>query len=296
MVSEPQSWLFTPADRPRALRSASGLKASARIVDLEDGTSQDRLETARDSLSDAVASLAPYQEVWVRLHGPSESPESTAMDLEAAVGPTLTGVLIPKVSEPADVQLVAEWLDAWEGATGDVHHPVQIGIMVETAAALEVLPQLASLRRVRRLFLGMQDLQAELGMREPSATAMYIRARVVVVSAAKGLGRPIESPWMNLADTDGLRRTARAARDRGFGGMLCVHPSQIDSIEAAFAPTHDEIRWARRVLRSRPSTEDATWLSNAQVIDAPVLLRAQAILDSSRQGAFSAQRGPREDD
>ena len=48
-----------------------------------------------------------------------------------------------------------------------------------------------------------------------------------------------------LDDLEILR--ALAARGDGFSGMIAVHPSQVEAINSAFAPTSEEIAEAREI-------------------------------------------------
>ena len=65
----------------------------------------------------------------------------------------------------------------------------------------------------------------------------------------------------------------------GYGGALCIHPSQVAVIHRALAPSADDLDWARRVVQASAAAHGAgAFQLDGQMVDAPVLLRAQRLL------------------
>ncbi|MDO5670236.1 MAG: CoA ester lyase [Corynebacterium sp.] len=249
--------LFTPANRPDRVRKALDGPADLVIIDLEDAVAPDSKDEARALLIDVLASPSPREIIIVRINDPSSS--VGAADLEALQGRDVS-VMIPKIS-----------------ASTPLPSGVPVIGLVETAAGVRDLHQIAALEGIERLALGAVDLSAELGCKSNSTTIDAIRAQLVVASAAAGLPAPLESPCVNFRDAEVVEAAAARAHRDGFGGMLCIHPAQLASVTAAFQPTADEIAWATRVLAAG---EDASGL-DGEMIDRPVLLRAQRILSAS---------------
>ena len=69
-------------------------------------------------------------------------------------------------------------------------------------------------------------------------------------------------------------RLTLATRDLGFGGKLCIHPSQVAIVRDCFTPSEKEISWARKILASG---DDAAAL-DGDMIDEPVRARARGVL------------------
>jgi citrate lyase beta subunit len=63
----------------------------------------------------------------------------------------------------------------------------------------------------------------------------------------------------------------------GFGGKLCLHPSQIENVHIAFSASSEELHWARQVLRAALSAHGA-FRFEGRMIDAPVLERARRLV------------------
>ena len=82
----------------------------------------------------------------------------------------------------------------------------------------------------------------------------------------------------NFGLDDPTVSAADAARARGLGvaGKLCIHPSQVGAVNAAFTPNVDEIAWAHRIIEA--STAGGAVRVDGHMVDAPVIIKAQAIL------------------
>jgi citrate lyase subunit beta/citryl-CoA lyase len=80
----------------------------------------------------------------------------------------------------------------------------------------------------------------------------------------------------------------------GFQGMGCIHPRQIRVIHEAFAPTPVELKKALRIVEAFEEAE-AQGLGvvslGTKMIDRPVVLRAQKLVDQARAAGFISEGG-----
>ena len=67
----------------------------------------------------------------------------------------------------------------------------------------------------------------------------------------------------------------------GFDGASCVHPSVVPVLNAAFAPSAEEVTWATRVVEAAKDNAGAFAL-DGQMVDKPVVERARAVLAKAR--------------
>ena len=81
----------------------------------------------------------------------------------------------------------------------------------------------------------------------------------------------------DYADLPAIEAAGREAREHGFDGATCVHPSVVPILNAAFAPDDAEIAWAERVVAASKSGAGG-FTVDGRMVDRPVLLKAQAIL------------------
>lgn len=126
------------------------------------------------------------------------------------------------------------------------------------------------------------------GVEEQDAL-LYARSRLVLASAASGLPGPIDGPTTAIDDADVLDTDLRRARTLGFRGAFCLHPAQVDAVNAAHTPSAAAVDRARRLVdgaREAGGGEGRAVRVGGQMVDAPALAAAQAVLE--RADAFHA--------
>lgn len=261
---EAATLLFVPGDRPERFGKAVASGASLVVLDLEDAVAPERKEYAREQV---VAWLEENPECAVRVNA-----AGTAWHEEdlAVLSHRRCTVMLPK-AEPATTRTAAEQL-------GDL--PVVIAL-VETASGVLDARETATVPNVQRLAFGSFDLAAELGT-DPADRDAFVAARsaLVLASAAAGLPGPIDGVTADLDNAAHLTDEVHYARRLGFA-ELCIHPIQVPVAAAALRPTREEIRWAQSILDAGAGGAVAV---NGQMVDKPVLERAQRILRQAREG------------
>lgn len=208
-------------------------------------------------------------------------------------------VIVPMSSSPAAVRTAAALLGKAEARAGLEPGRTRIVPLVETAAGIAEARDIAAADpRVHTLAFGPADLSRELGV-TPTADGEELfvaRSQVVLGAAAAGRPKPIDGPHLDLDDADGLARSAARARRLGFGGKQVIHPRQIPVVAAAFAPSAEELQWARRVDEAFHDAEAAgvssIRLDDGTFIDYPIAHRARALLAEEAAGP-SIDQSPR---
>jgi citrate lyase subunit beta/citryl-CoA lyase len=110
---------------------------------------------------------------------------------------------------------------------------------------------------------------------------LAFRSQLVLVSRVARIEAPVDGVTVALGDPEVLVDDTARARALGFGGKLCIHPKQIAIVNAGFAPSADEVAWARRVLQAAASSNGAAVALDGKMVDRPVLLIAQQMLDEA---------------
>ena len=287
-----RSWMFVPGDRQHMVEKSLTLSVDAVILDLEDGVATVAKDNARNIIADALNQVAMQLKQNAAMRTPSRyvrvnsvGHERMYEDISAVVRPGLQGLVLPKVESPDQVQLVDELL---ERAEADAHmhpHDVRLMLMIETPAALLNAFAIAkSSLRNSSLIFGGEDFSRELGMplrREAeSRDLIYARSTIVTVAVAAQL-QPVDAVWTDLKDMEGLKRFAEQSRRLGFTGMSVTHPSQIDTVNAAFTPTQEELDYCRRVVEAydEANARGAGALSyDGRLVDSPIVERARQTL------------------
>lgn len=266
--------LYVPGDRPDRFAKAMASGADLVIVDLEDAVAGAHKVEARTAVCDWLAALdvdAPAA-VEVRIN----SGAAALADLEALaaiVAPASAAftVRVPKVERPDDLTAVTTLLPG-----------VALTALVETAAGVEALPAIVSHPAVAAVNLGEADLASDVGA--DTATLDYARVRVLYAARAAGLPRPMMSVFASIGDLDGLRVDTERGRRMGFFGRTAIHPTQLEVIRSAFAPSPEDLDWARAVLAAVGVGGVAT-LENGEMVDPAMIGRAHTLLDLAGETA-----------
>lgn len=268
-LSAARSFLFVPGDRPERFDKAVAAGADQVIIDLEDAVASTRKAAARSAIA---AWLSPERPVLLRINAVS-SPEFQR-DLEFCGRPGIDGIVIPKAE-------TADQLDRVHGAVPDI----ALLPLVETALGIGNARDLASCRAVVRLMFGTIDFQLDLGIPEDGEALATFRSLLVLASRLGGAAAPVDGVTAALDDAAGLAADVARARRFGFGGKLCVHPRQVPTVNAGFAPTRQEENWARRILdaaRGSAPTELSAIAVDGEMIDRPAFLKAKRIIQQLR--------------
>jgi citrate lyase subunit beta/citryl-CoA lyase len=87
----------------------------------------------------------------------------------------------------------------------------------------------------------------------------------------------LDSVYLDIKNLDGLRVEVDDAVAVGFDAKVAIHPSQVAVIRAGYAPSPDQVQWARHVLAAAVD-ERGVFAFEGLMVDAPVLRRAERIV------------------
>jgi citrate lyase subunit beta/citryl-CoA lyase len=289
-----RSFLFTPGNVPRRVEKALTLDADVVIVDLEDSVAVQEKERTRPAVAQALARPRRGRG-YVRVNAPS-TPYCYG-DLVATVRKGVDGVVLPKVESAADLHAIDWLIAALEREHGMPEGGIDLMPQIETAAGVQRIDRILQARslrpyraawRVKRVAFGAADYGHELGL-EPTLDEPELadaRARVVLASRAAGMENPIDSPWFHFKEAAAFERALERSRRGGFQGRLCVHPDQLGPVNRAYLPSDEELARAERIVAAFKEAEAlgaAAIQLDGQMIDYPVVHRAQAVIESVRE-------------
>ncbi len=288
-------FLFVPADSERKLAKAAGLDADALILDLEDSVNQENLPTARAMAREYLAQSrgeTRRQQLWVRVN-PLDT-EFSLPDLAAIMPGAPDGIILPKTYSAAEAIKLDHMLSALE-----TREDIPLGqtkilvVATETARSLFTLDSFVGASdRIYGMTWGAEDLAAALGAftnRTPDGAYedVYRLARTLCLAACKaGEMEPVDSVYPNFRDLDGLYEEALQGRKTGFTGKVAIHPDQVDVINRAFAPTAEEIAFAKRVIEAFDAVGGSGTVGlDGRMIDMPHLKQARIVLAMAERAA-----------
>ena len=270
-----RSLLFLPGNSPGLLGNADVLGADAVIFDLEDAVSPDEKDAARILVRNAMPFLRRHGLLHiVRINSVHENGH-WLRDLRAVLPSEPDFIMPTKVGDTQSLKTVLEVIE-------ELGSNAQLIPLIETAMGIENALCIAQFPRVGAILLGAEDLTADLccARTKEGHEIAYARSRIVMAARAAGI-LPIDTPFTDVLDDEGLSHDAQRARSYGFAGKATISPHHIARINAAFSPTFAEIEYAREVLCAIEVAEKegkGVVALRGKMIDAPIVRRARQIL------------------
>lgn len=284
-----RSLLFVPGDNPKMLRKAWNTAADAVILDLEDAVPLAAKTEARAQVHKILAAAPPSKpRMLVRINAFATA--DWQEDLEAVVGPEIQGIVLPKCDAPQTVRAIDRVLQRREKLAGLEPGGVRLFLLIESAKGLLNMGSMfAASDRTVGLILGGEDFCLDMGIsRTQEGTELsYPRAALAVCAHAHGC-YAVDTIYDNYKDPEGLLQEARLAKALGFSGKLAIHPTQIEPIHAAFAPSAQEVWEANRVLEAFNQAQAAgtgVTVLDGKMIDRPIVERARRIVALASQAS-----------
>jgi citrate lyase subunit beta / citryl-CoA lyase len=275
-----RSKLFVPGSRPELFSKAFGTAADALSFDLEDAVVPGKKHEARS----AVASFLRGHEAGsekitiVRVNGLSSG--FFLEDVALLAGAGLDLINLPKVESRDDILRAVDAIGEAERSSG-VDGPIGILANIETPKGLRLALEIATADpRVIGLQLGFTDLSFACGMASQNKIALNAARLAVRFAAAEAGIVSYDGAFVDVKDGEAFRAEAEEARDLGFSGKSCIHPSQIPTANAVFSPSTEEIDHAERLLRAAEEADErgvGAFLHEGKMVDIPIVARARAV-------------------
>jgi citrate lyase subunit beta/citryl-CoA lyase len=184
-------------------------------------------------------------------------------DLAAVAQLPVAGIVLPKTESAEDIAATSKSL--------------RVGLiaLIETARGLAAVREISGAEGVTRLAFGSIDFCVDIGAANDRDALLAARSAIVLASRLGDLQPPLDGVTVAIDDMALIEADARYALRLGFGGKLCVHPRQIVPVRNGFAPSADEVSWAKRILEA--GAEGAVAV-DGMMVDSPVRSRARQIL------------------
>lgn len=281
-----RSAIFIPGSNPKMLSKADTLDADLILFDLEDAVHESQKEVARDLVAEFLNQERSARKLFgVRVNALDS--QYLRADLRRVLPAKPDLVLLPKVESGEQLEQIDELIE-----TVEIEASLAVGsikLMILTAETPGSLFRFDSLKNVSNRLVGMtwgpEDLASELGAkqgRDQSGRWLppFQLAQTLCLAKASDLGvQAIDTVMANFKDLDGLRDECLASKELGFTGKLAIHPAQLDTINAVFSPSEQEIDFARRVVALFRSNPDAGALQlDGAMVDIPHLRSAERLL------------------
>jgi len=285
-----RTMLFVPGNNPGMVRDAGIYGADCVMLDLEDSIPIAEKDAARFLVQEALTSLSyPNTEILVRVNGLDT--EFCEPDLDFIVSTGKAHIRLPKTETAQNILECAEYIEAIERKNGIPIGTTKIMAAVESAKGIMNAKEIASASpRLIGIALAAEDYTADLKTTRSREGSELLFARYMILHAARSAGiDAIDSVFSDINDEEGLRAETRMIKQLGFDGKSIINPRQIRPIHDIYTPADSEIRKALAIVEAYEEANrrgSGVVSMNGKMIDRPVVLRAQHILDLTSQAAL----------
>jgi citrate lyase subunit beta/citryl-CoA lyase len=273
------SRLYIPGNSPKMMINAGIYGAHGVILDLEDSVPPAKKDEARLLVRNALRQVDFYgAERMVRINQLPRGLE----DLDQLVPHNLHLVLLPKCEGREQIDQVNArigQLQEQHGQSGEIY----LMPIIESSLGVIKAYEIASAPNVVAVAIGLEDYCADLGVKRTTASSESLYAKSALVNACSAAGvQAIDSVFSDFQDTEGLIATLRQGIALGFQGIGCIHPAQVPIVNDLYAPSAEEIAYARKVVLCFEEAEKkglGVVALGSKMIDPPVVLRALQTID-----------------
>ena len=286
---------FVPGANEKMLNKSLALAADSLVLDLEDAVTPDNKDSARETVTDWLKNVDfGHQERMVRMN-PLDTPWGVH-DLEMTMQCRTDSYLVPKVRTKDDLFKIDAILTRMEKQLDYAPGEVKLVVLAtETPEGLLNIKDFGACPRVDALSWGAEDLSAAIGARRNRDEAgqfleVFRYARLMALLAATAAGvQPLDTVFVDIRDSEGLRRDCVEGAWMGFTGKITIHPNQIDTVNTVFSPSAEEIAESQELLAAFEENEKAGKMAfsfKGQMVDVPHLTRARTILERAKQAGL----------
>jgi citrate lyase subunit beta/citryl-CoA lyase len=271
-----------PVNVERFVAKAHTRRADCIQLDLEDSVPASEKDAARRLVPQAAARVrVGGADVVVRINSPMEM---TVKDLDACICQDVDGIAVTKTQSAAHIRQVDDHISQLELARGLGNGHVRLIAMIETPAAFFQMSEIAAASpRLAAMNIGGEDFALETGMEPSGETLLMPKQQMIFAARAAGI-MPLGfiDSLASFADREAFARMVRRSRRFGFMGAGCIHPDQVPIVNTEYSPSPEEVAYATRIVEGHAvhaAAGRASWALDGRMIDIPVVIRAERLLE-----------------
>ncbi len=281
-----RTMMFIPGNNPGMVKDAYIYGCDSIMFDLEDSVAVTEKDAARSLVYHALTTI-DYgdKELVVRVNA-LDTNEGIA-DLEAMVRAGVHVIRLPKTETASDVVLCDEQLTRIEGDIGKPIGSTAMMAAIESASGVLNAAAIASAsKRLIGIALGAEDYVTNLKTNRSADGVELLFARSMILHAARVAGiAALDTVYSDVNNEEGFRAEVALIKQLGFDGKSIINPRQIAPVVELYTPTAKEIEKALAIMQAieEANRKGSGVISlNGKMIDRPIVLRAQRVLDLAR--------------
>lgn len=279
--------LFLPGNTPNMLINGGFLGADAVILDLEDAVAPSEKDAARVLVRNTIKYM-DFRGCQIIVRINAIDSDFWQRDLDEILPQKPDLILLPKSGSAQDILTADAYITGLEEKLGFERNTVGLMPLIETALGVENAFAIASAsERVEALFLGAEDLTADLRCKRTKEGREIEYARTRLVTAARAANVDVyDTPFTDVNDDEGIQVDAALAKALGFTGKASISPRHVEVINRVFSPTQKEIDYAYEVMdaiRLAKEQGRGAIALRGKMIDAPIVARAEQTIAAARE-------------
>jgi citrate lyase subunit beta/citryl-CoA lyase len=281
-----RTMMFIPGNNPAMVKDAYIYGCDSIMFDLEDSVAVTEKDAARSLVFHALTTL-DYgdKEKVVRIN--ALDTEIGIADLEAMVRAGVDVIRLPKTEGPEDVIICDEQLSRIEKEIGKPIGSTGMMAAIESASGVLSAPAIAKAsKRLIGIALGAEDYVTNLKTNRSTDGTELLFARSMILHAARVAGiAALDTVYSDVNNEEGFKAEVRFIKQLGFDGKSIINPRQIAPVVEIYTPTQKEIEKSLAIMDAIEEANkkgSGVLSSNGKMIDRPIVLRAQRVLDLAR--------------
>lgn len=249
-----RSLLFVPGNNSRFLEKSKILKSDIVCLDLEDSVSLNEKPLARRLIRDFLSQRFTKEKennLFVRIN--SIETDLFNEDLKSVIVNGLDGIVIPKINEASEVNMVVEIIKELETKNNLGANSLKLIPSIESAKGIvNTFTISQSSDRIISVLFGIFDYLFDMRLEYNESDDLgyqYARSKIPVDARAAGV-EAMDGIWQKIDDIAGLIRDSGIAKQLGYSGKSIIHPSHIEPVHDIFSPSKSELEWAEKVVHA----------------------------------------------
>ncbi len=275
-----RSLLFIPGNNPSMIQNSDLYGADAVIFDLEDSVLVQHKDAARKLVKSYLEQFNLLScKVIVRING-METP-FLKMDLDDLTYDYIDMFMIPNATHGA-IEYITNQLKELEKER-HLKKEIKLIPIIETPYALLQVKDIVKMSRVSGLLFGAEDYSMNMSIKRTKEGSEISFARNMISIAAKAYNKEVyDTPFIDVNDSEGLKKDILLAKSLGFSGKAAIHPRQIDLINTLFSPSQEDIFDALRIIKEAKKDNKGAFSIDGKMVDAPIITRAKKVIEQAK--------------
>ncbi len=244
----------TPGHSEKLCQKAASGNADMVMLDLEDACAVSQKVDARKVVGKALAEYDWGQ----KIRGFRANNIRTIWCLDDIIEVLTVArdavdvIVIPKVYGPEEIHYY-DFLFGQLEYKLNMKKQVKFEVLIESAqAALKAYDIAKASPRMDALIFGIADYAGDVNARvmkgdEQFQVFHWAKSQVVTAARAAQIDS-VDNVTLDYKDLDQVRKDATNARNMGFDGKWCIHPTHVEVVNEVFTPSDEEVKRAKEII------------------------------------------------